>query len=153
MGLIRATIVDAKGVVAATASNNVTFEIVSGPGRVFGVGNGDPTNHQPNQVSWRSAYHGLVRGLVQVTHDASSPAWQREAMRQMDTDGGVRTQIAAASTSTAASPIVVKASSPGLTSGTISIATSTDAGVDGMLAVAAAAGAQAMAMPWLEQEL
>jgi hypothetical protein len=106
-GLLRAEIVDAAGRLVPSATHNVTFEVVSGPGRIVAVvsrpfpswnrsmlteiclchacscpeilrtetggqGNGDPTNHEPNTVKWRSAFHGLVRGIVQVTVDATS---------------------------------------------------------------------------------
>ena len=53
-----------------SASHNVTFTVVSGPDRIIAVGNGDPTNHHPSRVAWRSAFHGLVRGIVKVTTDA-----------------------------------------------------------------------------------
>ena len=60
-GLVRATIVDAGGQLVADATHNVTFAVVSGPGRIVGAHNGDPQCHEPNQVPWHSAYHGLVR--------------------------------------------------------------------------------------------
>jgi hypothetical protein len=50
VGLVRAEVVDALGRIVPSAAHNVTFTVVSGPGRVIGVGNGDPTNHQPNTV-------------------------------------------------------------------------------------------------------
>jgi hypothetical protein len=137
VGLLRATITDKDGNTAAMATNMVTFAVISGPGRVLGVGNGDPTNHELNQVSHRSAYHGLVRGVIQVTHDAASSVWHREAMRQMDLDGGRRTTVAAGNDSSASSPIVLEASSPGLTSSRVTIQVSTDEQQDGVLAVAA----------------
>jgi hypothetical protein len=136
VGLIRATIVDKDGNTAAMATHNVTFTVISGAGRILGVGNGDPTNHEPNQASWRSAFHGLVRGVVQVTHVASSSSWHREAMRQMDLEGGHRTSIASG-TAISADPIVIEASSPGLKSSRVSIQVSADDQLHGVLAVAA----------------
>ena len=64
--LLRAEVLDSQGRLVPWASNNVTFAVISGPGKVIAVGNGDPTNHQPNRVAWRDAFHGLVRGIVQV---------------------------------------------------------------------------------------
>ena len=42
----------------------VTFT-VSGPGRVIGVGNGDPSSHEPDRASKRNAFNGLCMALVQ----------------------------------------------------------------------------------------
>ena len=63
---------DSNGRVCQSSSLNVFFSIVSGPGRIIGVGNGDPSCHEPNQAHWRSAYHGLARVIVQVTEDHAS---------------------------------------------------------------------------------
>ena len=59
-GMVSAAILDSNGRVVHSSSHNVTYSIVSGPGRIIGVGNGNPACHEPNQVSWRSAYHGLA---------------------------------------------------------------------------------------------
>ena len=63
-GMIHAAILDSKGHVVSGASHNVTFRVVSGPGRIIAVGNGNPACHEPNHATWRSAYHGLVRAFV-----------------------------------------------------------------------------------------
>jgi beta-galactosidase len=47
-----------------TADNKVTFAI-SGPGSVIGVGNGDPSCHEPDKASERSAFNGLCMAIVQ----------------------------------------------------------------------------------------
>lgn len=137
VALLRVVIIDAAGSVVPTAANNVTFAVTSGPGRVLAAGNGDPRNHEPTQAPWKSAYHGLVRGIVQVTVDAASPAWHRGRMREIDADGGVRTRVATAEDAPPAS-IVVTASSSGLKSASITIPVSTDAAKDSVLAAAAA---------------
>ena len=46
--LIRATVVDAAGHETLHSGANISFEMVSGPGRVIGVGNGDPACTEPN---------------------------------------------------------------------------------------------------------
>ena len=143
VAMLRATIVDAKGNRVFGSANNVTFSIVSGPGRVLATHNGDQGNHEPNHASWHSAFHGLVRGIIQVTTDASSPAWLRSRTPEIDAEGGKRTQIldpasasaSAVAAAAAADPIVVQADSPGLTSATITIPVSVLA-ADGVLAVA-----------------
>ena len=50
VALVRCEVVDSKGFVVPGASNAVTFT-VSGPGAVYGVGNGDPGNLTPDKVS------------------------------------------------------------------------------------------------------
>jgi beta-galactosidase len=47
-----------------TASDKVTFAI-GGPGAVIGVGNGDPSCHEPDRASERSAFNGLCMAIVQ----------------------------------------------------------------------------------------
>ncbi len=55
VALLRATVVDAAGVLCSSCTNNVTFTVTSGPGLVWGTGNGDPSNHDPNHASTRPA--------------------------------------------------------------------------------------------------
>lgn len=161
-GLVRATIVDAAGRLVSTASHNVTFEIVSGPGRIVGecgdtlergchsstthagivllagAQNGDPQCHEPNQVAWHSAYHGLVRAVVMVTQDTSSPSWHRQRLHEIDIDAGARTRIVLEGS--VATPIVLRASTPGLPSVTIQINTSADESMSVMSVAEASAG-------------
>ena len=47
-----------------TANLPVEFEI-SGPGAIIGVGNGDPTSHEPDKGSKRSLFNGLAQVIVQ----------------------------------------------------------------------------------------
>jgi len=70
---------DAQGRPVATADNQVSYR-VSGQGKVIGVGNGDPTNHESDKASSRKAFSGLCMALVQstkaagnITVEASSP--------------------------------------------------------------------------------
>jgi beta-galactosidase len=62
--VINVSIVDAQGRPVPTASNKVTFA-VNGPGAVIGVGNGDPSCHEPDKASERSAFNGLCMAIVQ----------------------------------------------------------------------------------------
>jgi beta-galactosidase len=55
----------------AIADNQVTFR-VSGQGNAIGVGNGDPTSHEPDRGSSRKAFSGLCMALVQSTKAAGT---------------------------------------------------------------------------------
>ena len=62
--VINVSIVDAQGRPVPTAGDKVTFA-VNGPGAVIGVGNGDPSCHEPDKASERSAFNGLCMAIVQ----------------------------------------------------------------------------------------
>ena len=62
---------DAEGRVVPTAMNNVQFA-VTGPGRIIGVGNGDPSSHEPDRATKRNAFNGLCMALVQSTRAAGT---------------------------------------------------------------------------------
>jgi hypothetical protein len=62
--LIKVSILDSAGRVVPTASNMIRFE-VTGAGALLGVGNGDPSCHEPDKANYRSAFNGLARVLVQ----------------------------------------------------------------------------------------
>ncbi|HSH95438.1 MAG TPA: beta-galactosidase GalA, partial [Roseimicrobium sp.] len=61
---------DAEGRAILTTDAAVTFEI-SGPGRIIGVGNGNPASHEPDQAVggvWRrNLFNGLAQVIVQST--------------------------------------------------------------------------------------
>ena len=135
-GMISAAIVDAEGRVVPSSSANVTFRVMSGPGRIIGVGNGDPSCHEPNQVTWRSAYHGLARAIVQVTEDRASSALHRKRLMQIDRDGGIRTRIVHPQDVSSADAIVVDVSVEGLGTFSVSIPVTSDESTHGVLAVA-----------------
>jgi beta-galactosidase len=54
---VEVDIVDAKGRIVPTAGNRVTFT-VSGLGVVAGVGNGNPSDHDPDKANYRLAFNG-----------------------------------------------------------------------------------------------
>ena len=62
---VNVRVVDAKGLMVPTAGHMLTFT-VEGPGKVIGVGNGDPSCHEPDKASQRSAFMGLGAGFVQA---------------------------------------------------------------------------------------
>ena len=86
-GLVRATVLDANDQVVPSASDRVMFTVLSGPGIIIGVGNGNPSCSQPNKVSYRDAYHGLARAIIQVVEDRASPPEHRRRLLEIDDDG------------------------------------------------------------------
>ncbi len=62
---------DAQGRVVPITDNEVTFS-VSGNGKLAGVGNGDPTNQEPDKGTSRKAFCGLCMALVQSTKGAGN---------------------------------------------------------------------------------
>ena len=65
VSLVEVAIVDAEGRAVPTAGNEVQFR-VDGPGEVIGVGNGDPSSHEPDLASGRRAFNGLALVIVQA---------------------------------------------------------------------------------------
>ena len=63
---INLRIVDAKGNLVPHASSTLHVS-VSGPAKVIGVGNGDPSCHEPDDASQRSAFMGLAAAFVRST--------------------------------------------------------------------------------------
>jgi len=65
VSVIAVEVQDARGRIMPVASNEVTFE-VTGAGKIFGVGNGDPNCHEPDKATKRSAFNGLCMAFVQA---------------------------------------------------------------------------------------
>ena len=66
VSMIEVAIVDAQGRVVPTADNLVNFA-VQGAGRVIGVGNGDPADHEPDIANSRHAFNGYCLAIVGAT--------------------------------------------------------------------------------------
>ena len=62
---VKVEVLDAHDRVVPTADDLVTFQ-VTGAGSVAGVGNGNPSDHDPDQASYRHAFHGLCMALVRA---------------------------------------------------------------------------------------
>jgi beta-galactosidase len=79
VSVITVQVADAQGRVVATADNLITFEL-TGPGKIIGVGNGDPSSHEPDQflattnspspIWQRSLFNGLAQVIVQSSKEA-----------------------------------------------------------------------------------
>jgi beta-galactosidase len=61
---------DKDGCPVPTANLPVAFE-VSGPGEIIGVGNGDPTCHEPDKGNKRSLFNGLAQVILQSRRNGS----------------------------------------------------------------------------------
>jgi beta-galactosidase len=66
LAVVNVAILDAQGRVVPVADNQITFSL-SGPAKMIGVGNGDPSSHEPDQASRRRAFNGLAQAIVQTT--------------------------------------------------------------------------------------
>ena len=64
VSIVTVAIVDDEGRIVPTANNLVKFTI-SGNGRIIGVGNGDPSSHEPDKANERRAFNGLCLVIVQ----------------------------------------------------------------------------------------
>ncbi len=78
--VVPVSLLDNKGRVVPDSSNRVTFEITSGEGKILGVSNGNPADHDSDKATQRNAFHGdciavLMAGTKpgKLTITATSP--------------------------------------------------------------------------------
>lgn len=71
VALVQVEVIDKDDNVVPTNGPEVTFS-VSGPGKLIGTGNGDPSSLTNDKSPTREAYHGLALGIVQGTHETGS---------------------------------------------------------------------------------
>ncbi len=71
VSLVTVAVVDAQGRVVPTASDDVTFAL-DGPGQIIGVGNGDPSSHEPDKAGKRKVFNGLAQVIVQSKKNAGA---------------------------------------------------------------------------------
>jgi beta-galactosidase len=64
LSIMTISALDGTGRLVPYAGNDVAFE-VTGPGRIIGTGNGDPSSHEPDKASGRRLFNGLCQLLVQ----------------------------------------------------------------------------------------
>jgi beta-galactosidase len=69
LAVVKVEVVDAKGRLVPIADNRIRFSI-EGAGKIIGVGNGDPSCHESDKASERSAFNGLAQVIVQSTYVA-----------------------------------------------------------------------------------
>jgi hypothetical protein len=131
VALVRAEVLDDHGVLAYDASPAITFEVVSGEGRLWATHSGDPAAdvfESPHGAT-RAVYHGLARAIVVSSVDRATHPDHRRRMREITTDlehADALTRVAHPDDETQPAPIVLKASAAGLGSATIQIDVTTD---------------------------
>lgn len=69
---ITVEVVDKKGRHIPTANHPISFSI-SGPGRIIGVGNGNPNSHEPDKAQKRNLFNGYAQVIVQTDKGATEP--------------------------------------------------------------------------------
>jgi beta-galactosidase len=68
--MLKAEVFDRDGVAVPKAGNLIFFD-VEGPAEVIGVGNGNPTSHEPDKALYRKTFNGLAQAIVQIKRGAS----------------------------------------------------------------------------------
>jgi beta-galactosidase len=91
---------DGQGRVVPITDNEVTFR-VTGAGKLIGVGNGDPTNQEPDKGTSRKAFSGYCMAVVQsakktgeITVEATSPGLAPATVTIAATEVKLRPQVA-----------------------------------------------------------
>ncbi|HUS45376.1 MAG TPA: beta-galactosidase GalA [Phycisphaerae bacterium] len=69
VGVINVAVVDSQGRIVPYADNEVTFDVDKSVS-VLGVGNGDPSSHEPDKARRRRAFNGLCQFIVRPTGKA-----------------------------------------------------------------------------------
>ena len=65
--LLTVTVVDSDGNVIHASEDQPWIEfVVTGPGKLIGLGSGDPSDHQSEKSARRRAFNGLLRAVVQT---------------------------------------------------------------------------------------
>ncbi len=78
LAAVTVAVTDAQGRVVPVADNEITF-LLSGPAKLIGVGNGDPSSHEPDKADHRAAFNGLAQALVQTTFKSGRIKLKAEA--------------------------------------------------------------------------
>ena len=78
ISLVTVKIVDEQGRTVPVATNAVTFS-VTGPGQLLGVGNGDPSCHEPDKGKQRSAFNGLCLAIIEASRSRDAISIQADS--------------------------------------------------------------------------
>jgi len=91
VSVVRVSILDAKGRVVPIADDEVRFSL-EGPGRILGVGNGDPSSHEPDKATMRRAFNGHCLVLVQAGKQPGTIALRATATGLIGDETYIETQ-------------------------------------------------------------
>jgi beta-galactosidase len=64
VSVVNVCVLDSQGRVVPTADNLIQFGL-TGPGKIIGVGNGNPASHEPDKAGQRSAFNGFAQVIIQ----------------------------------------------------------------------------------------
>ena len=78
ISMVTVKIVDAQGRPVPVATNLVSFTI-TGPGKLIGVGNGNPSSHEPDKASERRAFNGLCLAIIQSSRTPGAVGIQADS--------------------------------------------------------------------------
>lgn len=73
VAILKVEVLDAKGRIVPRADTLVRFDL-SGAVDVIGVGNGNPTSHEPDVASQRKTFNGLAQAIVRTRRNQSGRA-------------------------------------------------------------------------------
>jgi beta-galactosidase len=84
LSIVTVTVEDAQNRIVPDASNLVSFEL-SGPGKIIGVGNGDPSSHEPDQylpnytaipvINWHTKAVDFLEPGAETSPTDNAPTW------------------------------------------------------------------------------
>jgi len=94
VSVITVSVTDSQGRVVPVASNKINFDL-SGPGRIIGVGNGDPSCHEPDQFittapvrtqpvdgwRWKKIHDAYASNLPEEAETYDDVGWQKVDVR------------------------------------------------------------------------
>ena len=78
LAVVKVEVIDAKGRLVPVASNKISFAL-TGPAKLIGVGNGDPSSHEPDKAESRSVFNGLAQAIVQTTGEGGNITLKAES--------------------------------------------------------------------------
>jgi len=85
LSIVTVSLTDAAGRIVPVASNHIEFEL-SGPGRIIGVGNGDPSCHEPDQYVATQPSHETALKNWRIKRGAKYPR-PEESSEKFDDSG------------------------------------------------------------------
>ena len=70
VSVVTVAVLDSRGLVVPTATNEINFSITGGA--ILGVGNGNPSSHEADKASQRAVFNGLAEVIIQSANQTGS---------------------------------------------------------------------------------